>query len=217
MNEIASNAIPSGPAERRSTASSRRSRQASLGAVVIAGVFALARPTLADEPPEPGFIEHCVVEEVQREGEECMSHREWAFAREAPNYLGQSGYCRRCRTYGATYAEWIYCRPQGSADLPAGWEKVLPEDPVPPDEKGTVTVPECKVARTTPKSAASKWTAARRACGCGLAPVEEGSSPLVLALGVASAAMLRRRSALGERARSRSSEPASFEGSKRRV
>jgi hypothetical protein len=122
----------------------------SVGCIVILGALTYARELRADIPPPHDYVEECTLKNMRHEGEECLIRTEWAFAKEAPNYLGKMGFCRRCRTYGATYAELVYCRPKGQAPLPADWEKGLPKDPVPPNNDERLTVPECWVETSHP-------------------------------------------------------------------
>src|SRR5262245_48265995 len=118
-------------------------------------------------PPPIGHYEACTLENATRPGEECILHTEWAFARAAPEYLGSAGFCRRCRTYGATYAGVMYCRPKVSAKpLPLEWEKGLPQDPTPHDGDPPLRVAACPL--TPEESSRVKTFTKLTGCACSI-------------------------------------------------
>ncbi len=163
--------------------------------LLLAPLFAaIPSRVFADIPPPRGYVEECTIANVQKDGEECVERDAWHGDRDASQrYLGDFGYCRRCKTSGAsTYGE-IYCRQKSSDNpLPSGWRaaiKALPTPSADPDPSSKPLVPECPAASkhdgASPKS---------RGCGCSMAgePLGVGASlaPAALVVGIGA----RRRS-----------------------
>ena len=136
-------------------------------------VSAIPGAAFADIPPPRGYVEDCTIANVQKDGEECIERSAWhgdVYA--AQRYLGDFGYCRRCKTYGATTFGEIYCRQKTSdKPLPSTWEadiKALTPRSGDPEPSAKPLVPECPA----PLSHDSR-SRTRGACHCAVVGSDE--------------------------------------------
>jgi hypothetical protein len=176
-----------------------------VGAPVAIVVLLASAPARSDVAPPRDYVESCTLEKASAPGEECILRTEWAFARAAPAYLAKAGFCKRCRTHGATYAGVMYCRPRAGAEpLPANWEKTLPQDPAPPTGPAP-NVPACPLPDAPRKPQDGRFATPpdepRAGCACGVASRSELAPASLLAAAAAALAMrVRRRRRRGARA-----------------
>lgn len=95
-------------------------------------------PSRADIPPEPGYVEQCTVEKVQKKGEFCSSCRAWHGDRDVCDRTFGSDtklkWKLRCHTRGASVWSEIWCAPWNGRNPP-----VIPQTPPKQkDRKGPV-------------------------------------------------------------------------------
>lgn len=137
----------------------------------------------ADVPPPDDYVERCTIEIAKRDGEECVGRSSWHGDKgEAASYLGNLGFCRRCRTHGASVWSEVHCRKADpSKPLPANWEQEVAEaEKAAPEDGERKSGPQCEM---TDAEAASRDPRGPRS-GCACAIGEEGPGAAAGAFGL---------------------------------
>lgn len=74
----------------------------------------------ADVPPPDDYVETCTVEKQAVPGLECQSCSAWHGERDAcDKTLGQEGYRRMCKSWGASAWSEIWCKGEPTAPPPS--------------------------------------------------------------------------------------------------
>jgi hypothetical protein len=80
--------------------------------VLLANLMCLVAPATADLPPPPWYVETCTLENQQLPEEECqICHGHFNARDGCQKELGPSGYRFRCKAWGASHWDEVWCRP----------------------------------------------------------------------------------------------------------
>lgn len=84
--------------------------------ILFAAVLFAGRHVLADIAPPRGYVEKCSIETQQKSGEQCRLCGASFQGRDECTRLTSQGYQERCRTYGASVWQEVWCRLAPKAD-----------------------------------------------------------------------------------------------------
>jgi hypothetical protein len=81
----------------------------------------------ADIAPPRDYVEKCSIEAQQKSGEQCRLCGGSFRGREECKQLASQGYRERCRTYGASVWQEVWCRLAPKSDKKASLDEMLPQ------------------------------------------------------------------------------------------